>query len=546
MKFILDKIYQNNYFWILLVITTIAYPFYFIQYGIDFTDTFFHFNNVEQYKFEGTFVSSMTFLSTYIMHIWSSLFGNTIISYRVLNMLLSVSILFLPLLYFKKLLNAKYFLIYVFAASISYVAILKSNIGYDSISDFFIINATFSFVLFLNSYRKAYLILVSFFFALATASRLPDILILPLIVFILFLLSLFKVKSWSQFFINTTLFLLASCLFYILVVYLFFGSLEVYFESYNNKNLNSTYSIFSLVLKYYFSAVSTLKILFFLVIFIILYKIPVANQKGMKLKNSLLVLALFSYYLIVNFKNPHFYSLSWSFSAVLVIISFLIITDKNVTKKDKILLLFFALVSIIPAMGSNMGLLKAIPMSLIPFILVFYKVRLLHIINKILLVIVCFSLVERFNNTYDDKPFNELNYSFNNKLLKGIKSSKSRTEGINEVELKIQSILDDENNHVEFFGMNSHVYNAISGISSEVSYSFERSFNNEKEILLYENYLNNNKTKNIYFIVNNKFINAKGEEFESSKFLSLMNKFNYKRNNFSEFVLFEPNKINSL
>lgn len=214
MKFILDKIYQNNYFWILLVIITIVYPLYFIQYGIDFTDTFFHFNNVEQFRNTKVFDSSMTFLSTYVMYLWSSVFGNSIIGYRFLNILLSVSALFLPILYFRKQLKIKIFLIYSFVVSVSFIATLKSNIGYDSISDFFILNAFFSFLLYLYEGNLKVLILSSFFISLAISSRLPDVLLLPLFVFILFLFSIFKIQSWKSFF--SVLFVYSFVLFFLI------------------------------------------------------------------------------------------------------------------------------------------------------------------------------------------------------------------------------------------------------------------------------------------------------------------------------------------
>ena len=191
-------------------------------------------------------------------------------------------------------------------------------------------------------------------------------------------------------------------------------------------------------------------------------------------------------------------------------------------------------------MGSNMGLLKAMPMFLIPFILVKYQLRQKYFINILLVVFLFFSIIERFNYTYDDKPIKELNYTFNNKLLQGIKSSKKRVEGLNEVESQVNKIRKNKKNHIEFYGMNSHVYNAITGIKSSVSFSFERDFNNEIELLLYDDYLKKSKSINTYFIVY-KF-EKHHMEFESSKFMKLMAKHKYSIISFEEFYLFKPQK----
>lgn len=538
MKFILDKIYQNNYFWILLVIITIVYPFYFIQFGIDFTDTFFHFNAVEQFRNTKIFNSSMTFLSTYIMYLWSSVFGNTILSYRFLNILLSVSTLFLPVLYFRKQLNIKTFLIYSFVVSVSFIATLKSNIGYDTISDFFILNAFFSFLLYIYDGNLKVLILSSFFISLAVSSRLPDVLLLPLFVFILFLLSIFKIQSWRSFFLSTFCIFICFVFFNFLIATFFFGSINNYFESFNSDNLNSTYSIRFLLLKYVSSIIVIFKILIFLILAYILFNFKFFNDKSTKIKNIIIAVILLSYFIIFHYQSTYFYSLSWTFSAILLLFSYFIVISKNIILKDKILVILFLFISILPAMGSNMGLLKAMPMYLIPFILAKHQLKQKYFITLLFFVIVIFSILERFNNTYDDKPYKELNYTFNNKLLKGIKSSKNRVEGLNEVENQVKIIKKNKENHIEFFGMNSHVYNAITGINSLVSYSFERSFNNEIELSLFDNFLEKNKQKKIYFIVY-KF-EKHHKEFESSKFVKLMNKYEYTVLNFEEFLIFKP------
>lgn len=531
------KILDNKFILIFLLLISIAYPLYFTAFGIDFTDTFFHFNNVTNYGETGNFNSSMTFLSTFFLFNWGRLFGHTVLNYRILNVMLCVLILLLPFFYFRKQLNHKIYFILVLISSIAYVSLLKSLIGYDSISDFFILNSFFSLVLYINQQGRIYLVSASFFIALATATRIPDILLVVFSIAVFLISFLLKLKSLKEVVYDSITVLFFTLLFYSIIVLAVFDSFSEYWELLTVKNLNQTYSVSGLIGKYLFSLLFVLKVLAVVGIAIVLMSYNIKNHFQNKVKNTICLGSLFLFFIFKVGGSSYFTALSWTFTALFIIIFFCLLRSESITKTDKVIVIMSLFFSFLPALGSNTGLLKANVVFYILFLVSYYNFKERKIILAVFFVVFFFGLHERFQNTYDDRPYSELNATFNSPFLKDIRSSKTRANGVNEVEILSKRIVEN-NNQVIFYGMNSHVYNTVTSIKSTLSKSFDRSFYNKNEIAVFDKYLLNND--NVFFIVTNKYVWGEGENFENSDFKKLMTKYNYKRANFGEYMVFEP------
>ena len=123
------------------------------------------------------------------------------------------------------------------------------------------------------------------------------------------------------------------------MIMLFYGSIENYFEGFNINNLNTTYSIQHLLLKYVTSVLVIVKILLFFLLSY--YLINFFRFNNSKIKNFILILILLSYFLLFNHQCTYFYSLSWTFFSVLLLVSYFILINKNTVSEDKILIVLF-------------------------------------------------------------------------------------------------------------------------------------------------------------------------------------------------------------
>lgn len=532
----MEKIH-SKYYSILLLGFSILFPLYFIQFGVDFTDTFFHYNNVSNFMETGELNSAMTFLSTLILATWGKLFGHTIISYRIFNYLLCLLILILPLFYFRKKIQFKTYIVFFSIASISYVLLLKSLIGYDSISDFFIVNAFFSFYSFLETNNKKILMLTSFFIACATATRFPDLLMVPLSCFTLFVLFLFKKKTFRETVLDSVLVIASSLFFYISFILFSFGSAQKYWSLLTHVSLNNTYTIGNLLNKYFTSFYFVAQIFVLLCVLFLIMKLKIKNKFANTVKNGLCLSVLCFFLVLKISKSSYFTAYSWSLTALFLFIGVSFFTTKNVSFNQKVFVVLSLFFSLLPALGSNTGLLKVNTMFYVPFIMTAYNFNHKKIVLSFLCVFFGFAVYERFINTYDDKPFAELNVAFESPVLKGIQSSFSRVNAVNKVQ-EISGGIVNNGNEIVFFGMNSHVYNSVTGIKSKLTESFDRSFNNKAEIKTFDDYLKTHR--NVYFIVTNDYVWGKGEDFENSSFKKLMDKYAYKRKDLNQFMLFIP------
>jgi len=128
--------------------------------------------------------------------------------------------------------------------------------------------------------------------------------------------------------------------------------------------------------------------------------------------------------------------------------------------KLMVLYLYFLFLFINP-FGSNTGLLKAVSLFLLlPFVLSIYDLKLKQYWLLILIVLLPFSLIEKFYSSYEDRGILSLNRTLELKLLKPIKTTETRADFLEKIDVEVNE-LKKNNVQVYFYGDKSHIFHYL-------------------------------------------------------------------------------------
>lgn len=489
---------------------SLFYSFVLVFYGIDFTDTFYHLNSFKDFE-----LSSLTGLTSLIGIFWMKLFGNNLLSFRILNLLLINFAVIIPFLFFVP--KAEKTKSYIFlGSSIVLLASLNANIfNYDTVTLFFLSFASIWIIKYYQTGKKSYLLTYGFFSALLILARFPNIVILPLSIILLLIIEYQKYKKVKKdflikfgkviflyFFICTIVLVLAS--------FLMYGNINGLFPRVSNSisSIGKHHSLKTMIWRY---SSHFVQIFQYIAVIALLVYFGVKERnfpKKYKYFIHFLIYILISLFLMLGIKIIDYnlnLSLFYSALCYALIINYLCFYFKR-HENDFITfpLILFGF-SIIPSMGSNTGLLKTSLFLLcyFPFLFLFIKRnRLLYhkIIYKMIFLLVVFSVYTRITNIYEDSSLNNLNCELKYKLIRYIHTTKERCYFIEEV---LSDILIEKNkNHpILLYGRVSHIFYYLTNITPLYQHSFWMPFDESSEISRVEEVIK--KIKPVIFLLSN-------------------------------------------
>lgn len=504
----MDKVlsYLNQYKMLsgVVIFSMFLYQLYFIFFGLDFQDSFYHVNRMIS---NDPFV--MAFFSQKIGYVWSLIFGNHIVGFRFFNLLLYFTMLFLPMLLVKE---RQQRLVYIFIAFVVnfFLALLNWNIlGYDTFSFFFIISVLVCFLRFVEKSNYRTLLLLSLLTSFCIAARLPNLLVIPIIIVGFFIFS--KADNKINFLKNSLVFCAATVVFFGLLVLINYGSFNHYLDEIGKSlaikdedhGLLKMFENYIHHLKMFPSYCAVLIGCYFAYSYLI-------NRKFGKL--FIILLSIFPLFLYIKKVHASGFNTKVALFLTTVLISMIVIhfiknsTKKNIVTPINVSFLIILFFLVVPCFGSNSGLkYMGIFLVFIPIVYIKSNFEYKKYFLIVLITLIPFAVVEKFQIRFMDEKYSLLTEKFESGNLLGIHTTKEKFSRIKEI-VQLHEKFEKEGKQVYFYGVDSYLFNYLLDNSKRPFITYAMKLNNTDEINLI-NQIIAEKKKPVFFIVSNDVSN---------------------------------------
>ena len=502
----MDNIKHNKgvyYFFAVLSVFVFILPYYFCRYGIDFTDTPYHLLNAREYA---RFPSVV--LSYWIINGWQACVGLNILYSRFFAVFLWQLAFILASTSVKCSFARR---VIFFDAFNTLLASAGSLIlGYDTVSILFIA-ATFACIAqVVKSQSKAWIWVASagVFSAFATVARLPNLLLVGLCLAVFPLLTYKNTGfSWALLIKRSALYLVVFVLTLDVVLISFYGGIEGVLSKFtqNLSGESSSYGLVPLLKKYIIHFLYCLK-------WVGLVYLSVSGletiQKITKRRRWTILFCVICFlvgfvylYLAMSMYYP---DLVFLLSAVMVcqVLGMFNVKrgQRRVLSTDIVFGCTVLVFSLIPAAGSNTGLLKIASVLFLPVTTAafwfYFSSPMKHItISAIMLAAVCIP-VQRIKTQYEEAPIQKTNSAVDHPYLYGVLTTPER-------KCYLEIILNEvkeRNRQCIFVGKMRHIFEYLTGSSGEYSQNFWGTLNDDNYVMDLKKYLQTNKIDSIFIV----------------------------------------------
>ncbi len=460
------------------VLAAVVYQIYFIFFGLDLQDSFFHATKM---AFNDSY--TLTFLSYKAGYLWCLIFGKHILGFRLLNVVLHMVMLLSPLCLIKNLQQKYLFCGLLFLVNIFFTLMNWNILGYDSFSFLSIIITTILSVKFIRKSNYKNLIFVGIAIAFSIACRFPNIVLVPVFVVVLVLQYIY----YQTKFLKYLLILIASIiLVYSLLIGLFFNSFSVFKQDFlvALSGTKAQHGLSKLINTYF---THFLEILKYSIVLIFFYRLCVYFMHK-KVPNYLYVIPIVAgSFLYYNFIYGSGYNARASmFLGAIIFSAILLQVFHSYSKYKKLnsntfLISLLMLFLFVPAMGSKSGLkYSGIFIVFLPFVYSYATFKLKPFFIILLFILIPFAVKERFGSKYMDSNHNKLTSYYNLQHVNGVFTTKKRVALADSIAQDYRAYKSHSNNIV-FYGLNSYMYNYTLGTDNILFNTYRMDLDDEFE-----------------------------------------------------------------
>ena len=544
------KIQDNNFFFIICLLITVFYGVYFIQYGVDFNDTFFNAIPFVVYQETGE-LNPLFFLTSLSGYSIIKFFGNQIIYFKLFHALISLATIFLPLLLINSYKERLKVLPYILLISLIYAPVNQYILNYDTFAYFFIFIHIIILIRYIQNCNYWHLILLSFISAISVGFKLPLIILPVLVCGILLVYHLLNSKLKAAIF-HIFVYILLFLFFYFTIIYLIFGDINVYYTKIFESSDQVGYTFSHLMIGYLRSFVSII-ILLAVISFLFYHFRNYQNTRVFKTKYFFILVAFWILYFLIIFNMR----LAWRTAILLsslylfvLILHLYYALDSKKFNVKKLLLIHFVFIAFyfVPAAGSDTGLTK----TAIMFLFVSYFISRNYFKSKkfvlfFLIIILPFTIYDRFDQFFGEKSFVKMNTTVKqSNHLKFIKTTKPKADLINDI-IMIAREYQNKGQEVVFVSLFSHFFTyELNKAEVKVSKNFRMDVEKPQVVDEISTFINKQKVKPVVIYIQpyypesfesqlNHDFNAKND-FEKM----LMNQYQYKKMKNRSFEIFIP------
>lgn len=442
------------------LVASIIYFFSKIFFGIDFTDSFYHLNQALD-PADGIFLYPF-FLSSVILGLIVETLGPEIIYLRFINSFLLFLSLLIPFFLIRVNKTKVEVAFYIGCILILFAPFNVNILGYDTLS-ILILSLVFSYtILYIKKPHFLILTLISFLCSAAVLIRLPNLLLIFVVLLTLCFMERIRIGRFNFKFFRFPLFFLFTTFILICFGYsLYYPGVEEFLEA----SVNSTYHhLWGLLYNYFIHGIEL-----FLYILLIIGGYCLFKKFYFFSRNSpfmlygilgfSLIIFISSFIILSKYSQKYFLLLTAV--AISILIIQIVQNRKNEFDFKNIVSCLFLLFLFINPFGSSTGLLKATSLFLLlPFVLSVYELKFKKYWGLILIIVLPFSFIENFYRAYEDKGLFSLNKTIEHELLHHIKTTDSRADFLKNMDLVIKE-LQSKNIQTYFYGDKSHIFHYL-------------------------------------------------------------------------------------
>ncbi len=477
---------KNRKFAILVVVSTlfiiIAYQFYFIFFGLDTQDSFFH---ITRMVYDDSYV--LAFLSYKSGYLWSLIFGKHILGFRILNMLLYILMLLSPLYLIKEAWKKLYLYLSLVIVNVFFALMNWNILGYDSFSFLSIIIVAVLTINYLKEYSYKNLLLLSISVAFSIAFRFPNIVLIPIMSLVIVCQGFYFKKI--NFVKHNLTFLFSIGIIYSLLVLWSYNSFGLFKEEFIKalRDTNEQHGLSKLINTYIYHLGKIIRNASVIIAFYALYVYLKPVKYKILFHTLFLLLGLYLFYKYIygssyNDRVALFMgALIFSISIIHLFYSYKI--EKKITLNIIVILVLISLL-FVPSMGSKSGLkYSGIFIVFFPYLysVIDFKAKSFFII--ILFFLAPLAVKERLSIKFMDKNHNQLTTRYKLPSINGVLTTKARVDLSESIAEDYKKHKNDEQ-EIVFYGLNSYMYNYVFGEDKLPFKTYRMDLDHEKEINL--------------------------------------------------------------
>jgi len=516
-------------FKIVLFVFAIIYSLNFIFFGLDFTDTFFWINLIPNFN-SNPMVSGTLVIGKF----WSFIFGDSLISFRILASIMGSMAIILPYVF---LIDKKLWVIKLHYLSFSMLLLKNPIFGSDVVTLLVFSIALIFTIKFYQTHKISFVFLMGFITAFSIFVRFPNVLLFPVMIIGIVLIETVNKRSFKGLLLNTIKLTLLFVAIFGISFYLFslllHGGVTDYVVGVKSSLLSVSNSSHSMPKMVEFIFVEFKKIVLYLGIFFLLdflIQIFIKNYSRFGKYITLLFTIILLFYFMYSeiYGSPYDHNLKLFFSSLFfyfILKGVLFKFERQDYNSLTTYLLMISFAFVVP-LGSNTGLSKLAPLLIcfLPVVLIDFGFKFKENIYLIpLLFIVLFFVFLSYSKPFEDSRIHKLSaiVKTENKLI-GIHTTPIRAKYINQVMSDFNHF--KATNKIVFFGWQSHLFYYLTKEMPLYKQSFAMSPNDDNDVQFLKRNL---KSRPIIFYVTN-YPEDKNLFLEMSKLEKMLLTFGYK------------------
>lgn len=498
-----------KFFSVIVLILGVVSPFYLMRYGINFSDEPYQIMSAMDYS-----QNPSTILSAYLYNLIGQCCDFSLLSMRAITVIISIITLLIPLLYFYNKRRNIWDTLCVGGIALFLMSAIQQKtilVGWDILSNLFIALSTIILLYIVEAKRLvAGYLLLGFFVALAIMSRIPNVVLIPIVLCVICINS----EAINNKLKDVISFVISMCVTMLFVIIYLYGDINSYIIAWQEWGVSNGHDFLDLLKIYLKDIVPYICLMgIIIMIYLSLYYLKQirGNLKYTKVKylvmafwSSLLLLILYQYESL-NIVTSNIYT------SIYILIALYILYKNQIgenSKTIKKILFVVFLCSLVSAIGSNTGWFKVahIPsiICLLTLFLPYVTKTIKDTLTILLVALFLFLPYSKIRESFFDKGLSKTTAQLSVPYLNGIYTTNENKDLLNYVYEKERNSTAED---VLFVGFGRQMFEYILDCRAHYArQDFYGILEDEKYISSTKEYLSRVSTIKRVYVVNRNYL----------------------------------------
>ena len=489
---------------VLFLLLGVSIPFFLMRYSINFSDEPYQILNAMDYS-----QSPSTIFSAYIYNILGNCFGFELLQMRTMMAIISIATIVIPLIYFYWKRNNVWETMFVGGIALVLLSAVQQRstlVGWDILSNLFLSASTVIMLIYIERNKSMVILaLLGVLVAMATMSRIPNIMLLPIA-----LVTILIDKKYTNKVRDIIVFFSSVSISVLVIIYWIYGDVNSYIYAWNEWGYTENHNILNLLDMYVSDSISLVCIVGLIVmVYLSLYIITQYDAiKFLHRRKYIVVIIWLLFFIKLLYRYEYINILTNSLYNSIYLLMLMYVWCKNRinignSTDNKILLILF-MCSLVSAIGSDTGCFKIANVTSMVFLLPKFLPIASKTANNTIAIVVVSILIyfpcNKARELFRDEGLVQSTVKLNLPYISGIYTTPANSEILKEVyEAEKRSSAQD----VLFVGFGRQIFEYILDCRANYAHhSFLGILDNEKYVLETKAYLEQNPTINRVYVVN--------------------------------------------